>query len=156
MMKKKKILTAIVVCFALSILSSTAQKKAPADMFPEAGAGYQKVIIQLPERKNEDNYKLELFVGRTMEVDVCNRHFMTGKILEETLQGWGYTYYKVETNGQTAGTLMMCPDNSKKMKFVHMQSVNLRYNSKLPIVVYVPDSIEVKYKLWKAGRLIQP
>lgn len=26
----------------------------------------------------------------------------------------------------------------------------LRYNSRLPIVVYVPSSVEVRYRLWRA------
>lgn len=30
----------------------------------------------------------------------------------------------------------------------------LRYNSKLPIVVYTPDNVEVKYRIWKAGETI--
>ena len=26
----------------------------------------------------------------------------------------------------------------------------LRYNSRLPLVVYVPDGVEVRYRLWRA------
>jgi ecotin len=26
----------------------------------------------------------------------------------------------------------------------------VRYNSKLPVVVYVPEGLEVRYRLWKA------
>lgn len=31
----------------------------------------------------------------------------------------------------------------------------LRYNSKLPIVVYTPENVEVKYRIWKAEDKIQ-
>jgi hypothetical protein len=27
----------------------------------------------------------------------------------------------------------------------------IRYNSRLPIVVYVPEGVEVRYRLWTAG-----
>ena len=30
----------------------------------------------------------------------------------------------------------------------------LRYNSKLPIVVYTPDNVDVKYRIWKAEEKI--
>ncbi|MCH6602085.1 ecotin family protein [Escherichia coli] len=30
----------------------------------------------------------------------------------------------------------------------------LRYNSKLPIVVYTPDNVDVKYRVWKAEEKI--
>ncbi len=29
-----------------------------------------------------------------------------------------------------------------------------RYNSKLPIVVYTPDNVDVKYRVWKAEEKI--
>jgi len=27
----------------------------------------------------------------------------------------------------------------------------IRYNSRLPIVVYVPEGVEVRYRIWTAG-----
>jgi ecotin len=30
----------------------------------------------------------------------------------------------------------------------------LRYNSKLPIVVYTPENVDVKYRVWKADETI--
>ena len=27
----------------------------------------------------------------------------------------------------------------------------IRYNSRLPIVVYVPEGVEVRYRIWSAG-----
>ncbi|EFZ89211.1 ecotin [Salmonella enterica subsp. enterica serovar Montevideo str. 609460] len=31
----------------------------------------------------------------------------------------------------------------------------LRYNSKLPIVVYTPANVDVKYRIWKADANVQ-
>ena len=31
----------------------------------------------------------------------------------------------------------------------------LRYNSRLPIVVYVPEGVEVRYRLWSAAAEVQ-
>ncbi len=30
----------------------------------------------------------------------------------------------------------------------------LRYNSKLPVVVYVPEGFEVRYRIWQAGEKV--
>ena len=29
----------------------------------------------------------------------------------------------------------------------------VRYNSRLPIVLYTPDNVEVRYRLWRAGEV---
>lgn len=36
-----------------------------------------------------------------------------------------------------------------------MQPELLRYNSKLPIVIYAPKDMEVKYRIWKADSKFQ-
>lgn len=139
--------------FLFSISSVFAQKAAnDHSMFPAASTGFQKKVIQLPTSKNEDQLKVEIFVGKNIEVD-CNRYFLSGSIVEQNLEGWGYTFYKVESNGAVGGTKMMCPDDKKTMKFVNMQPLLINYNSKLPVVVYVPEGMELKYRIWKAGKL---
>ena len=50
-----------------------------------------------------------------------------------------------------------CPDGKKEKKFVTAylgDAGMLRYNSKLPIVVYTPDNVDVKYRVWKAEEKI--
>ena len=32
----------------------------------------------------------------------------------------------------------------------------LRYNSRLPVVVYVPADVEVRYRIWRADRKVTP
>jgi len=151
---KTRIFSVLVSVFMLfsATMSSAQQSKTDHSMFPVASAGFQKKVITLPVSKNEDNLKVEIFVGKTIEVD-CNRYFLSGTIKEQNLDGWGYTFYKVESNGAIGGTKMMCPDAKKTMKFVNMQTLLIRYNSKLPVVVYVPEGMELKYRIWKAGKL---
>jgi ecotin len=130
------------------------QKKIEIDMFPKAPVGYKQVYIQVPTQKNENDFKVEVYVGKNQLVD-CNKHFLTGEMKEENLDGWGYTYYTIKSDGNIAGTMMACPDNIKTIKFIHLQPQLLRYNSKLPIVLYVPENLEVKYKIWSAGKVMQ-
>ncbi|HDG1126883.1 TPA: hypothetical protein PCZ26_000645, partial [Klebsiella aerogenes] len=54
-------------------------------------------------------------------------------------------------------SMMACPDGKKEKKFVTAglgDTGLLRYNSKLPIVVYTPANVEVKYRIWKAEETI--
>lgn len=45
---------------------------------------------------------------------------------------------------------MGCFDNKSVEKIVHAQSLQTSYNSKLPIVVYVPKGYTLEYRIWKA------
>ncbi|WP_392559249.1 serine protease inhibitor ecotin [Orbus mooreae] len=120
--------------------------------YPQAEEGYTRSIIYLPELKNEQNAKVELMIGKDMLVD-CNLHRLSGSISQQELKGWGYQYYVVNSNNNGISTLMACPlDVKEKMEFVTINN-NLdliNYNSRLPIVVYAPSDLKVKYRIWSA------
>jgi hypothetical protein len=46
---------------------------------------------------------------------------------------------------------MACLDNETKKKFVHLSPKLFSYNSKLPIVFYIPENFIVKYKIFNAS-----
>ena len=77
----------------------------------------------------------------------------SGLLESKSLSGWGYNYLVLAKLSEPASTMMACPDNTKTQKFI---AANLgdaamqRYNSRLPIVVYAPKDVEVKYRVWKA------
>ena len=52
-----------------------------------------------------------------------------------------------------AGTLRAIDPNEPKVdRFITVgRTYLLRYNSLLPIVVYVPEGVEVRYRIWSAG-----
>ena len=127
--------------------------------YPEAETGYRRVVIRLPVVDAPDDRRVELIMGKMMEVD-CNRHFLSGKLARKVAQGWGYDYFVLGNIGGPASTMMACPPGEpKRTDFVRVnlagndaQSGWLRYNPKLPIVVYVPDGIEVRYRIWTADK----
>eukprot|EP00796_Vickermania_ingenoplastis_P000963 gene963-560_t len=123
---------------------------ATKDPFPSAPAGQKRYKIHLEPKENEEDFKVELMAGRMEMVDGANRYRLNGNIEEKDLEGWGYTYYQV-TLGRTVGTLMMPMGEAatKRMKFVKLHTKpTIPYNSKLPIVVYMPEDGILRYKIW--------
>lgn len=125
--------------------------------WPQAEKGMKRQVIQLPPRDDESMYKVELLIGQTLEVD-CNRHRLGGQLTSKTLEGWGYDYFIFDKVTSPVSTMMACPDGKKEQQFVtaYLGENSLqRYNSKLPIVVYTPENVEVKFRLWKADETIE-
>lgn len=119
--------------------------------FPAATAGQTRHVITLPAQTDESALKVELILGKTQTVD-CNRQFFGGRLDTRTAEGWGYDYYVLPALGNAASTMMACPPGSERPAFVTTQEQPLiRYNSRLPVVVYAPSDVEVRYRLWRAG-----
>jgi ecotin len=122
--------------------------------FPPADAGMVRHVLLLPQQNDEAAFKVELIVGKTVELDEGNRYFFAGKIEEETIEGWGFPRYMVKKLGPMAGTLMAVdPDAPKVSRFITLggEPYLIRYNSRLQIVVYAPEGVEVRYRVWSAG-----
>jgi ecotin len=121
--------------------------------FPPAEAGMVRYVLRLPAEQDETALKVELIVGKMAVTDSVNTYFFAGKIEDKNIEGWGFTRYVVNQLGPMAGTLMAPPPNAPKVnRFVPLagEPYLIRYNSRLPVVVYVPEGVEVRYRLWTA------
>jgi ecotin len=99
--------------------------------FPPAEKGMVRHVLQSPKQDDESALKVELLVGKTVQVDEGNRYFFGGKIKVETI-------------------MAINPDAPKVNRFVTLggEPFLIRYNSRLPIVVYAPEGVEVRYRVW--------
>jgi ecotin len=132
---------------AVSSVSAAGNMKA----FPPAEKGMVRYVLQLPKQDDEFAFKVELLVGKTVQLDEGNRYFFGGKIDAVNIKGWGFTRYVISQLGPMAGTLMGVDPNVPKInRFITLGGVPylIRYNSRLPIVVYVPEGAEVRYRIW--------
>ena len=121
--------------------------------FPPAEEGMVRYVLQLPKQADESAFKVELIVGKTVLLDENNTYFFGGRIEEETIKGWGFQRYNVAKLGPMAGTLIAVDPNTPKVaRFIALggDPYIIRYNSRLPVVVYVPEGVEVRYRIWKA------
>jgi ecotin len=142
----------VVLLFLLAVPAGLATDNMKA--FPPAGEGMVRHVLQLPQQADESGLKVELIVGKTVETDAGNRYFVAGRIEEETIKGWGFPRYMVSKLGPMAGTLMAVdPDAPKVTRFITLGGAPyiIRYNSRLPVVVYLPEGVEVRYRIWTAG-----
>lgn len=117
--------------------------------YPAPKPGYHRYAVVLPKRAVENNYKVELIIGKPLLVD-CNYHQLNGKIKKQTIPGWEHYFYIVESKGEATSTLKGCLINQEKIQFVAIPNKlgAVPYNSSVPIVIYTPTDIQVRYRIW--------
>jgi ecotin len=67
--------------------------------------------------------------------------------------GWGYTIHRVSGGGAAISTRMACPpDRSAGPAFVPLvgEPFLVPYSASLPIVIYAPRDLQVRWRIWKA------
>lgn len=144
---------------ALVAAASPTQAADPMKAFPEPGKGMVRFVLQLPKEADEDGMMVQIVAGKTVEVDERNQYRFGGSIQAENIKGWGYTRYVVSQLGPMTGTRIAVDPGAPKVKrFVAMggKPYLVRYNSKLPLVVYAPEGVEVRYRLWRAAPESRP
>jgi len=153
--KMIKIFFSLVIVFlALFSVQACAAVHPELKAFPAAEQGMERFVVVLPDktRAEEVNFKVELIPGKTMLTDGVNQVRHGSTIEARPLAGWGYTFYEVTGQDTTMSTMMAAPEGSEKVEqFVSGTSLLIHYNSRLPIVVYVAEGYEIKYRIWTAG-----
>ncbi len=132
----------------------TCSAKEELKVFPKAKDGMVRHVFFLPELSPEEEAKrkIEIFAGKEELLD-CNNHGLDGKVETVNLEGYGYNYYVLKTEGHIFSTMMMCPDGTETLKFITPPTVMTSYNSKLPLVIYTPKDCDARYKVWTTDNL---
>lgn len=121
--------------------------------FPDAKKGMERFVIVLPAHKGkEDLFKVEIIPGKVMLTDGVNLMRLGTRVEPRTLMGWGYTYYEITGKDVAMSTMMAPPEDGKQVEaFVSGESLFVRYNSLLPLVIYTPGNYEIRYRVWQAA-----
>ena len=112
----------------------------------------ERYEIILEKKVNETRLTVEIMPGKTILVD-CNSYFCRGEFLEKKDEhGYPYHVFKDPSFG---GTRVGCPPGYvKKMQFVFGSKI-IPYDSRIPIVIFVPKSFEVKYCIIQDNKPIE-
>jgi ecotin len=138
--------------------------------YPKPAPGERRWVIQLPgvlpptpagaPASDPRSWGVQLVVGEEMPVD-CNIRRISGQLRASDVPGWGYPIYRLE--GPNAGlaitTLMACPPGQPKpLRFVTLAGdpVLAPYNVSLPIVVYLPERLELRWRVWRPLEPLRP
>lgn len=136
--------------------AATAQEQLDTSIFPAPTQGITQYVFTLPVQENDQHFKIEIVAGETLLAD-CNRIMIGADLDEKNLEGWGYPYFTIDDVSEPASTMMGCQDVQKTQKFVEFNlqdGAMMRYNSKLPLVVYAPDDVTVGYRIWETDGTI--
>lgn len=145
--------------FSLNSGCGVAGSKAVLEAFPPVKKNQVRHIIYLEDknRGEENGFQVELIPGKTVETDGVNVYGVDLFLEPVSLQGWGYTYYQVSGKETVHSTMMAVPENIPTVeKFVAGTPLMVGYNSRLPIVIYSQEGVDIRYRVWTAGEMRTP
>lgn len=146
----------LLIVLGALLLSPVTHAADDLQAFQAAPPGLVRHVIRLPEQPEPDNLRVEIIAGRSIEAD-CNVRQFAADISEETVPGWGYPYYRISPLSGPLSTRMACPPGeAAQRRFVPAllgPAAMLRYNPRLPLVIYTAPDVELKYRIWRAGEL---
>lgn len=160
-MKKSTFITFFIVAYTLLSANISAQNtmkptKEAVDklrIYPEKVGTLIRHYIYLKKETNEILYSVEFFPGIYAKVDNCNKHFLGGEFKKHRIKDSELTYY-VFYYESTHTTARGCPEPST-IQFVTGPKRLVRYDSRLPLVVYLPEGMELKYRAQETSSFIE-
>ncbi len=124
-------------------------------VYPTTVDGRERHVIALPKVVDESRFMVELVPGKTELAD-CNLRSYRAALERRTLAGWGYPFYVLAEPEPGPKTNKACPEGSQTRRFVRVRGDGLLvpYNSHLPLVVYLPRDVQLKYRIWRADKTL--
>lgn len=116
-------------------------------------SGYKVNSFSFPSNRSEaekSKLKIEIVAGKSMEVDDCNDYVLTGNFEKKSMIN-GNNYYIFNTDGTVVSTTKDCLNKTTQTKFVIGNGLLLNYNNQIPAIVYTPNGIESRYRIWETS-----
>ena len=149
---------------ALAALAGVAIPRLNLTGYPEPAPGLKRWVIQpsglLP--KSADplisahplDWRIQLIVGQTVTLD-CNTKRLSGSGMTMRMLPKASGKALLEVKGPVAviSTKMACPDDQPtRTSFLSLgkQPYLVPYNASWPIVVDLPENVQLRWRVWKA------
>ena len=108
-MKPSRLFVLLIALAAASPAVFSAQDVNDLKPYPAPDDGAVRMVFRLPALENEADRKVEIVIGKTVEVD-CNRSWFSGALEKRIAEGWGYPYWVLEKIVGPASTMMACDE----------------------------------------------
>lgn len=146
----KKNIFLVLGVLALSISAHANKGVNDLNVYPPVKKDQNRNVIVLEPKENEEDYRV-LITASIDGMQDCNTKSRSAKYTEKVVEGMQYPYYEVGKIGDVVTTLMGCSEMPQMGEIPINLSGNtiLRYNSKLPIVVYASNGIKINSKIFK-------
>ena len=149
---------------SLAALPGAAIPRLDLTGYPEPAPGLKRWVIQssglLP--KSADplisahplDWRIQLIVGQTVTLD-CNTKRLsgTGMTMRMLPKASGKALFEVKGPVAVISTKMACPDDQPtRTSFLSLgkQPYLVPYNASWPIVVDLPENVQLRWRVWKA------
>ena len=149
---------------ALAALPGVAIPRLNLTGYPDPAPGLKRWVIQpsglLP--KSADplisahplDWRIQLIVGQTVTLD-CNSKRLSGSGMTMRMlpNASGKALFEVKGPVAVISTKMACPDDqSSRSSFLSLgkQPYLVPYNASWPIVVDLPENVQLRWRVWKA------
>ena len=154
---------------ALAALPGVAISRLNLTGYPDPAPGLKRWVIQpsglLP--KSADplisahplDWRIQLIVGQTVRLD-CNTKRLSGSGMTMRMlpKASGKALFEVKGPVAVISTKMACPDDQPtRTTFLSLgnQPYLVPYNASWPIVVDLPENVQMRWRIWKAETLQQ-
>lgn len=138
------------------VLSTPALAQDGLSDYPLTLNGKRRVVLNLPAVAGYDNLAIQIRPGKNIESRDCNGKFLSAKLSVKTLPNSDYkTYVDIESDGGVGSTMMYCPQPAETIT-VYGPRLLVDYPYSRPVVVYVPDSIVVQYRIMRPDTPFKP
>ncbi|WP_226643758.1 ecotin family protein [Microbulbifer variabilis] len=144
----RSLLPTLILCYVVPL-----QAVEPLDAFPTEVEGKHRYVIELPKVVDESRFMVELVPGKNALAD-CNLRSFSAPLQRQVLSGWGYPYYVLADLKPRQDTSKVCGQDSESRRFIRVRGKDLLlpYSSSQPLVVYLPEGVQLKYRVWRADK----
>ena len=155
---------------AVAALPGNAVPRLDLKGYPEPAPGLKRWVIQpsglLPKSSDPFisatpiDWRIQLIVGQTVSLD-CNTKLLSGSGMTMRMlpKASGKALFEVKGPVTVITTTMGCPDDqttSTSFLSLGKQPYLVPYNASWPIVVDLPETLQLRWRIWKAETRQQP
>ena len=137
----------LILLFTVLLFSKFYSQKV---QYPEPKEGYKKVSINLPELKNEKDYKVEIFLTQKMKMKNCEDGNFNLKLNQKyALPPSRFAYYEAENSYESIAFKINDDCREEKIeKKIYNYPILENYQNRRSFIFYIPKFIYMFFYIY--------